>query len=230
MRNPKVTTDRTVDCSSLDPIIADVVRPGMSDEGKVGALCGVAADGLPLWLMPAQASRNGRVVFGVRLPYMVSTATSRVDSTRRTGSDRVHGWARPAEGAWRLVWEEPHCGRRRRELDLSPWVLASYGYDVHVGLKARRSPGNAVLHALVLETRFLLNYPALPRLLPGRNGVRVEVANSAEPRDQQPEIAYAWVDREGEHEDRRTVTSSPFTYTVHVARVPTEPAENPKHM
>jgi len=38
MRNPKVTTNRTVDTSSLDAIVADVIRPGMTDEQKALAL------------------------------------------------------------------------------------------------------------------------------------------------------------------------------------------------
>jgi len=38
MRHPKVTTDRTVDTSTLDSIAGDVVRPGMTNEQKVLAL------------------------------------------------------------------------------------------------------------------------------------------------------------------------------------------------
>jgi hypothetical protein len=35
MHNPRITTDRTVDASSLDAIVADVVRPRMSEEERV---------------------------------------------------------------------------------------------------------------------------------------------------------------------------------------------------
>jgi len=49
-------------------------------------------------------------------------------------------------------------------------------------------------------------------------------------RDQQVGVTSAWQDREGEHEDTRVVSVSPYTYTLNVAPVLTEPAENPKYM
>jgi len=67
-------------------------------------------------------------------------------------------------------------------------------------------------------------------LRPGRNRVTVAVADPGELRDQHLAVTYAWQDREGDHEDTRVVSSSPYTYTLNVASVLTEPAENPKYM
>jgi hypothetical protein len=194
-----------------------VVEQGLGEPGRRG-------------LMPARAGRKAQVVFAVRLPYMISQATLQLNATRATGSDRVRVWVRPRGGGWRLVWDEPTCGRQRRTLDLSPWVVAKYGYDVRFDLKGQRRVEHAVLHAAAFQTRFLLNFLALPRLLPGRNRVTVEVANPAELRDRRLEVSYAWADRDGEHEDTREVRSSPCRYTLQVAPVLTVPAENPKYM
>jgi hypothetical protein len=180
-------------------------------------------------LHPARVGRLARVTFAVRLPYMISQASLKFDLTRATGSDLVRVWVRPAGGIWRLVWDESHCGRAKRTLDLSPWVIAKYGYEVRFDLKAARQAEHALLHAVSFATTFLLNYLALPRLLPGRNRVTVQVADPGELREQKLEVTYAWQDRAGEHEDTRVVSNSPYTYTLNLAPVLTEEG-NPKYM
>ena len=181
-------------------------------------------------LFPARKGRLARVIFSVRLPYMISQAGLELDLSRVTGSDLLRVWVRPVGGAWRMVWDEPNCVRVKRTLDLSPWTIAKYGYDVRFDLKGARQAEHAALHAVSFETVFLLNYLALPRLLPGRNRVTVTVADPREMRDRTLAVTYAWQDREGEHEEARIVTGSPYPYTLHVAPVLTTPPENPKYM
>ncbi len=96
--------------------------------------------------------------------------------------------------------------------------------DNHTGIDHARP------HAVSFETTFLLNYLALPRLLPGRNRITVTVADPRELADQKLEVTYSWQDREGEHADQHVVTGSPYTYTLDVAPVLTAPAENPKYI
>jgi hypothetical protein len=181
-------------------------------------------------LSPIRAGRLGQVTFAVVAPYMLAAAKLKLDFTRLTGSDTLRVWVRPAGGNWRLVWDEPHCGRRKRELDLSPWVAKRYAYEVRFDLRGGREPEHAALHALTFETTFVLNYLVLPRLLPGRNRITVQVADPAELHAQTLDITYAWQDREGEHVDTRTVTDSPYGYDLTVAPVLTTPAANPKYM
>ncbi|MBN1457915.1 MAG: hypothetical protein JXA57_00170, partial [Armatimonadetes bacterium] len=85
------------------------------------------------------------------------------------------------------------------------------------------------VHDLTLESTFVLNYLALPRLLPGRNRVTV-AAGGTECRNEKLEVTYAWTDREGDDEDRRIITTLPETYEIEVAPVSTVPPENPKYM
>jgi len=101
---------------------------------------------------------------------------------------------------------------------------------VRFDLAAARNPLHVALRDLSLETTFLLNYLALPRLLPGRNRVQVSVADPKELKDEKLAVTYAWSDREGEHEDTRIVSSSPYSYQLDVAPVTTTPPENPKYM
>lgn len=208
-----------------------VYRPRLSDDSYrdgVSEENGVAAS--RRGLRPERAGRRGSVTFAIKLPYLISQAALKLDLTRVTGSDLARVWVRPAGGRWRLIWEEPHCGRAKRAIDLSPWVIAKYSYEVRFDLKAARQAEHTLLHAVSFETTFMLNYLALPRLLPGRNRVTVEVADPGELRAQRLEVTYAWQDREGEHEETRVVTSSPYSYTLNVAPVLTQPAENPKYM
>ena len=97
-------------------------------------------------------------------------------------------------------------------------------------VKGARRAENAVVHDLTVQSTFVLNYLALPRLLPGRNRVTVTAADGSESREQRLEVTYAWRDREGEHEDRRAITTFPDTYEIEVAPVSTVPPENPKYM
>ena len=57
MHNPKVTTDQTIDTSSLDAIVAGVVRPSMTEEEKALSLYHFFT----------------RAVYHYAWPYMVST-------------------------------------------------------------------------------------------------------------------------------------------------------------
>ncbi len=209
-----------------------IYRPRLTDdsyrEGVVeqSGLSSPTARGL----QPSRAGRTGRVTFEVNSPYMIVEARLHLAATRRTGSDVMRVWARRPDGRWRLVWEEPSCGRSRRSLDLTPWVGGQYGYQVRFEMKAARRPEHTALHSLRLHTTFILNYLALPRLLPGRNRVTVRVADPRQLRDRRLLVTYAWADREGEHEHTELVTRSPHTYPLRVAPVTTTPRENPKYM
>ena len=181
-------------------------------------------------LLATRAGRRGEVGFAVRVPYLVVESHLEYEATRRTGSDTVRVWVRRRGGRWRLAWEEPSCGRVRRKLGLSPWLAGKYGYDVRFELVAARRVEDAVLHEFTLETRFMLNYLALPQLLPGRNRVTVTAADPRELREQKLQVTYAWTDEDGEQENRRIVKTSPCSYQIEVGKVTTRPRENPKYM
>lgn len=198
-------------------------RDGLVEESGLGSS---TQEGL----MAARAGRRGQASFSVRVPYLLVGSRLKLDATRRTGSDRLEIRVRPPDGGWRLVWQETSCGRARRELDLSPWTAGKYGYDVRFDVKAARHAEHAVVHDLTLESTFVLNYLALPRLLPGRNRVTVSEVDGGKPREERLQITYAWADREGDHEDRRAITRLPETYEIDVAPVLTTPPENPKYM
>jgi len=198
-------------------------RDGVLEERGLGAPT-------PLGLTAAGAGRPARVALAVRAPYLLVAGRLEFETTRRTGSDRVAVWVRLPGSAWRLVWRETSCGRVRRKLDVSPWTAGRYGYDLRFDVKGARRAENAVVHDLTVQSTFVLNYLALPRLLPGRNRVTVTAADARESRKQRLEVTYAWSDREGEHEDRRAITTLPETYEIEVAPVSTFPPENPKYM
>ena len=181
-------------------------------------------------LHPAGARRRASVSFWVRLPYMAVASKLKWTGVRETGSDQLRIWIKDREDRWHQVWQEPHTGLLRRELDLSPWAAGAYQYEVRFDLAAARNPSHVALRDFSLETTFLLNYLALPRLLPGRNRVQVSVADPKELKDERLAVTYAWSDREGEHEDTRIVSSSPYSYQLDVAPVTTTPPENPKYM
>jgi len=209
-----------------------VYQPRLTDytyRDGVIAETGLASPG-PAGLRPDRARRAASVTFATRLPYMACAAKLTFAATRATGSDYLCVWVRPAGGLWRQLWQEPDCGRLRRQLDLSPWVSGKYACDLRFDLMAARHPEQAVLHSFTLETTFLLNYLALPRLLPGRNRVQVMVADPGELRDRRLEVTYSWADREGEHQDCRLISAAPCTYHLTVASVATTPADNPKYM
>ncbi len=179
---------------------------------------------------PARKGRTGRLAFDVKAPYMMAAGKLTFSATRRTGSDRLRLWFRAGSGSWRLIWQDVACGRIQRELDLSPWINGKYGYELRFDLFAARHPQHVALHALTLESTLLLNYLALPRLLPGRNRIRVTVPDPGELRDQRLQVTYAWTDSTGEHQDRRDIATSPCAYSLDVAPVTTSPPENPKYM
>lgn len=211
-----------------DLIYRPRLRDGSYRDG-VTVEAGVAPSS-PSGLAPARAGAMARVVFATRIPYMAVASQLSVDFTRQTGSDQVRIWVRPEGGAWRLVWREPRCGRLRRRLDLSPWANGRYTYDIRFDLLGARRADHAALHGFTLETAFLLNYLALPRLVPGRNRVRVSVADPRVLRDQKLEVSYAWSEEDGGHDDRRLITSSPHDYTITLGPVAAKPPENPKYM
>ena len=181
-------------------------------------------------LVAARAGRRGQVTFSVRAPYMLVAAQLDLHATRQTGSDSVEVRVRPVGGAWIPVWREMGCGRLRRKLDLSPWIGGKYDYDLRFDLKGTRRAEDAAIHRLDLRSQFVLNYLALPRLLPGTNRITVAGGAAAKLDDRPLEVTYAWADREGEHEHRRAITALPETYEVEVAPVSTFPPENPKYM
>jgi len=198
-------------------------RDGLLEESGLDTLSGRG-------LMPVRAGRRGRAAFSLRAPYLLVGSRLTLDATRRTGSDRLEVRVRPPGGGWHLIWRETSCGRVRRELDLSPWTAGKYGYDVRFDVKGARRAEHAAIHDLTLENTFVLNYLALPRLLPGKNRVTVAAAGGTEPRKEKLEVTYAWTDREGDHEDRRAITTLPENYEIEVAPVSTVPPENAKYM
>lgn len=209
-----------------------VYRPRLTDESyRDGVLeeRGVASSARR-GLVAARAGRRGQVIFSVRAPYMLVAAQLDLHATRTTGSDSLEVRVRPVGGAWTPVWLESECGRLRRKLDLSPWVGGTYGYDIRFDLKGARNAEHAVVHRLTLRTQFILNYLALPRLMPGSNRVTVSAGDAAQLDDRPLEVTYAWADRQGEHEHRRTITAIPDTYAIEVAPLSTLPPENPKYM
>lgn len=206
------------------PRLADgSYRDGVTEEDNL-------REPTPEGLMGVAPGRRGRVTFAVRVPYLLVASHLGFGMTRRTGSDQVAVWVRLPGSAWRLVWREASCGRLRRRIDLSPWTAGAYGYDVRFDVRGARRAEHAIVRDLTLQSEFVLNYLALPRLLPGRNQVTVTAADPAEFGEQKLEVTYAWSDREGEHEDRRNITASPETYEIEVAPVSTFPPENPKYM
>lgn len=198
-------------------------REGMLEERGLG-------DPNPQGLMGAASGRAARVVFTVQVPYLLVEGRLELELTRRTGSDRIAVWVRPSGGVWKLVWQEVSCGRLRRTLDLSPWMAGKYGYELRLDLKGARAVEHAVVHELRLRSAFVLNYLALPRLLPGCNQITVTGAEVGTLRNERLEVTYAWCDREGEHEDRRMISVLPETYEIEIAPVTTTPSGNPKYM
>ena len=209
-----------------------IYRPTLTDETYRDAVTRESGISSPtrLGLSPSRAGRTGHVVFAVSLPYMIVQSRLKLNATRATGSDLLRVWVKREGGPWHLAWEEPSCRRVRRDLDLTPWVAGRYAYQLRFECKAARRAEHAALHGFELHTTFILNYLALPRLLPGRNRVTVAVADPAELRDQQLSVTYAWADRDGDHEHTEHITRSPQTYQISVAPVLTTPAENPKYM
>lgn len=208
-----------------------VYRPPLSDrryQDGVTFESGLAASSEGL--QPVAPRRLGVVAWGTAVPYLVCGGRLILEATRATGSDRLAAWVRPEGGGWQRVWQEVGCGRARRELDISPWVHGRYAFELRLDLVAARRPEHVIVHGLTLETSFVLNYLALPRLRPGENEVTVRVANPAELRQQRLAVTYAWEDGEGEREHTQQIASSPTRYTITVAPVRTTPPESPKYM
>ena len=132
---------------------------------------------------PARSGQVARAAFRVRLPYIivgwprsadkpdiVGAAVASGRYRRRTANDRVALAVSTDEGAtWKTVWQARALGERDFAVDLSRHVEGRYAYRIRFELRAARSPADARILALGMDTACQLNPAMLPAVRPGRN-------------------------------------------------------------
>jgi len=77
---------------------------------------------------------------------------------------------------WTKVWENRYLGAVPFRVDLTRWTEGEYGYLVKFEWVDRDGTGQAGLEKLTLRTWVELSPMALPRLVAGRNAMRIETA------------------------------------------------------
>jgi hypothetical protein len=188
-------------------------------------------------LCPSSAGDTAELVYLVQTPYVIANAA--IAGNFRTGpGDKVKvslaraDWREqdytldqvvPARPQWHTIWESKDEGRqlmRLRDTDLG--LRGEYQFLVKVEMTAAREPILVGMDQLGFVVRFQEGIMALPRLLPGKNVIRV-TAGRIQP-DYNLQVTYIWEDTVGkERETVKTIDKVPYEFEIQAAG--TQPAD-----
>jgi hypothetical protein len=188
-------------------------------------------------LRPAKPGAPAEFVYLVQTPYVI--ANGAIAGDFRTGKgDTVRvsvaraDWREvdytldqvvPAKPAWKVVWTSSGEGRqllRLREADLG--LRGEYKFLVKVEMTCVSNPPLVGMDDLGFVVRFQEGVMALPRLLPGKNVIRVTAGKINS--DYNLHVTYIWDDATGhERESANTVDKVPFEFEIRAAG--TRPAD-----
>lgn len=125
---------------------------------------------------PQGLTGAGTYTFKVKCPFPVTGALLHLEADCPGNADAVEVQVDQASGGRLTVLQTKESGKKTYSANLDKAVVRSrsgrYEYTVKIGLK-----GKAAVGKIHLRTWFVHNAMAAPHLLPGKNVVKVEVAN-----------------------------------------------------
>lgn len=175
---------------------------------------------------PADPAKPMSFTIRTALPYVLIDFSIEAEVVSAPGAPATI--ALTAGRTSRTLWTAPKGGKQAVALK-DVRIEGNYEYDLTFAFPPRRDDEPVGLEALTVTTVCQLNYFALPRLVPGRNTVRVTAADTPAP-DGALKVTWTWTEAAGQRADTRLITAFPAEYTVEVGAVATTPAENPKYM
>jgi len=150
-------------------------------------------------LHPRAAGMPAEVIFAIRCPYIVTSASVKLAGRigQAGGTLAVSVSKQWVANGSRRVWKDlltvAEPGEVQRELDLTEAVAGSLeGYWLRVAMQAK-GPRAAGLDTLKVHTDFQLNPYALPQLLPGKNKLTVTAGRTDVPW----KVRVAWSEGDG---------------------------------
>jgi hypothetical protein len=181
-------------------------------------------------LRPSKPGQPAVLVFAVRSPYVIVDA--QFTGAFRMGKDDsikvsiAHAdWRQrdytldqviPGKPSWTTVWESKGGGAQVMKVDTSKILRGEYQYLVKVEMMAAGAVKDIGVDALCFTNLFQENPLTLPRLLPGKNVIRVTAAEIRP--GYQLRVTYCWDDAKGKnHRDVQMIERVPFRYEITAA-------------
>ena len=197
----------------------------------------VAVGGEGRTLRPAKAGKPAELLYLVQTPYVI--VDSQLAGTFLVGpggkakvSIALADWRTldytldqviPAKPQWKVVWESSGTGRQSMGLyDNDLKLRGEYKFLVKVEMFAPKEAATVEVSGLGFVVRFQEGVMALPRLLPGRNVIRL-TAGRLKP-GYRLRVTYAWDDLAGpQHTTIHTADRLPMHFQIDAAG--TQPAD-----
>lgn len=198
----------------------------------------IALGGEGRTLRPAQAGKPAELVYLVQTPYVIVDSQLAgsfllTEDGRARVSIALANWrqheatldqAIPDKPQWKVVWDSGVGPGRRtmRLLENELQMRGEYKFLVKVELLPGKQAASAEVSSMAFTARFQEGVMALPRLLPGKNVIRL-AAGRVKP-GYQLRVTYTWDDVEGNgHSVTRTADHLPFEFEIKVPG--TQPAD-----
>ncbi len=208
-----------------------ILGPGFQDSVHQAPANTVVGGNDEAKLRPATAGTPATLVYAVRSPYVLADA-SFSGSFRAGPNDLIRvsiafaEWRQrnytldqvlPASPVWTTVWQSSGAGPHLMNLGTTGLPLrGEYQYLVKLEMTAATDATQVGIDALSFAHHFQQNMLALPRLMPGRNVIRVTAAEIRP--GYALKVEYAWDDALGvDRRDVRLIDRVPLSYEITAA-------------